>query len=129
MERHAGEQSTCVCVAAAADDGNANVLIIPVFLPCLSHTHVPPPAQALLSRGDRRLTPLLLLVREYGDSLGSFKRAFKELQGTLPSLEYYVHETYDVGNTVLPWHHLHGPLPEATLVKHNADAQAEMGGG
>ncbi len=84
--------------------------------------------QALLSRGDRRLTPLLLLVREYGDSLGSFKRAFKELKGTLPPLEYYVHETYAVGETMLPWHHLHGPLPEATLVKHNADAQAEMGG-
>jgi hypothetical protein len=38
------------------------------------------PLQALLSRGDRRLTALLLLVREYGDSLGSFRRAFKELE-------------------------------------------------
>lgn len=33
--------------------------------------------QALLSRGDRRITPLLLRVREYGDSAGSFRRAFK----------------------------------------------------
>jgi hypothetical protein len=43
--------------------------------------------QALLSRGDRRLTRLLLLVRQYGDSLGSFRRAFKELQvGSGPGL-------------------------------------------
>lgn len=40
----------------------------------------PPRVQALLSRGDRRLSRLLLLVRGYGDSLGSFRRAFKELQ-------------------------------------------------
>ena len=33
--------------------------------------------QALLSRGDRRVTKLLLLVRDYGDSAGSFRRAFK----------------------------------------------------
>ena len=33
--------------------------------------------QALLSRGDRRVTKLLLQVREYGDSAGSFRRAFK----------------------------------------------------
>ena len=33
--------------------------------------------QALLSRGDRRITKLLLQVREYGDSAGSFRRAFK----------------------------------------------------
>lgn len=43
--------------------------------------------QALLSRGDRRLSRLLLLVRQYGDSLGSFRRAFKELQvGGTPCL-------------------------------------------
>jgi hypothetical protein len=36
--------------------------------------------QALLSRGDRRITPLLLRVREYGDSAGSFRRAFKVCQ-------------------------------------------------
>lgn len=80
----------------------------------------------MLSRGDRRLTPLLLLVREYGDSLGSFRRAFKELRGTLPPMEYYVHASYDVGSTVLPWQHLHGPLPEATLVQHYESAAREM---
>ena len=51
--------------------------------------------QALLSRGDRRLSRLLLLVRQYGDSLGSFRRAFKELQGQLPPMEHYVSAHYD----------------------------------
>ena len=54
-----------------------------------------PMLQALLSRGDRRLSRLLLLVRQYGDSLGSFRRAFKELQGELPPMEHYVSTHYD----------------------------------
>lgn len=40
--------------------------------------------QALISRGDRRLAPLLEQVRDYGDSLGSYKRAFKTMKGQLP---------------------------------------------
>jgi len=50
--------------------------------------------QGLMSRGDRRLTKLLLLTRIYGDTLGSYKRAFKELKGQLPSLDYYVHDNW-----------------------------------
>ncbi|MDX2232096.1 MAG: radical SAM protein [Leptolyngbyaceae cyanobacterium bins.349] len=73
--------------------------------------------QALLSRGDRRLSHLLELTRHYGDSLGSYRRAFKELRGQLPSLEYYVHADWPVEQT-LPWHHLQGPLPPTTLIKH-----------
>lgn len=73
--------------------------------------------QALLSRGDRRLSYLLERTRHYGDSLGSYRRAFKELKGSLPSLEYYVHENWSLEQT-LPWSHLQGPLPEATLIKH-----------
>ena len=73
--------------------------------------------QALISRGDRRLTPLLKLTREYGDSLGSFRRAFKELRGQLPSLDYYVHENWNL-ETILPWHHLQGAIPITTLKKH-----------
>lgn len=78
--------------------------------------------QALLSRGDRRLGPLLELVREYGDSRGSFRRAFKELKGSLPPMDYYVHEKHAPGETVLPWAHLEMSLPEKTLVKHAAEA-------
>lgn len=73
--------------------------------------------QALISRGDRRLSRLLERVRHYGDSLGSYRRAFKELRGQLPPLEFYVHDRWSTTQT-LPWSHLQGPLPAATLVKH-----------
>ncbi|WP_414528576.1 B12-binding domain-containing radical SAM protein [Nodularia chucula] len=77
--------------------------------------------QALLSRGDRRLSQLLELTREFGDSLGSYKRAFKQLKGQIPDLEYYVHSHWSTEQT-LPWHHLQGPLPQSTLLKHLAEA-------
>ena len=73
--------------------------------------------QALISRGDRRLSHLLELTRHYGDTLGSFRRAFKELRGQLPELDFYVHTDWSV-NQVLPWSHLQGPLPQSTLLKH-----------
>ncbi len=73
--------------------------------------------QALISRGDRRLGPVLERVRHYGDTLGSYRRAFKDFQGQIPPLEYYVHADWDLGQP-LPWDHLLGPLPKATLQKH-----------
>ncbi|WP_349262845.1 radical SAM protein [Allocoleopsis sp.] len=73
--------------------------------------------QALISRGDRRLSPLLELTRHYGDSLGSYRRAFKELKGQLPELDFYVHADWST-DQVLPWSHLQGSLPQATLLKH-----------
>jgi hypothetical protein len=77
--------------------------------------------QGLISRGDRRLSHLLELTRSYGDSLGSYKRAFKELRGELPELDFYVYENWDL-EQVLPWNHLRGPLPVDTLKKHFQDA-------
>ncbi|MGQ4646948.1 radical SAM protein [Lyngbya aestuarii] len=73
--------------------------------------------QALISRGDRRLSYLLELTRHYGDSVGSFRRAFKQLKGKLPELDFYVYANWST-DQVLPWSHLQGPLPQATLVKH-----------
>jgi radical SAM superfamily enzyme YgiQ (UPF0313 family) len=77
--------------------------------------------QGLLSRGDRRLSKLLELTRHYGDSLGSYRRAFKDLRGQVPPLDYYVHTDWQPG-LVLPWSHIQGPLPESTLLKHSAIA-------
>jgi len=79
--------------------------------------------QALISRGDRRLTPLLELTRHYGDSVGSYKRAFKELKGQLPPLAFYVHQDWH-RHQVLPWSHLQGSLPQATLEKHLSEAMS-----
>ena len=77
--------------------------------------------QGLISRGDRRLSFLLELVRNYGDSLGSYKRAFKELRGKLPELDFYVFNDWEL-EEILPWNHIQGPLSESTLKKHLAEA-------
>ncbi|OKH22541.1 radical SAM protein [Hydrococcus rivularis NIES-593] len=77
--------------------------------------------QALISRGDRRLSQVLELTRQYGDSLGSYKRAFKQLKEQLPNLDYYVHTDWGT-DQILPWHHLEGPLPQSTLIKHLHEA-------
>lgn len=81
--------------------------------------------QALISRGDRRLSHLLELTRNFGDSLGSYKRAFKELKGKIPDLDFYVHANWST-EQVLPWHHLHGSLPQSTLQKHLAEATSQF---
>ena len=77
--------------------------------------------QAMISRGDRRLTKLLRLACSYSDgdvpSDGSYKRAFKELRGQLPPLACYVYEDWDI-HQVLPWQHLRSALPVETLIKH-----------
>jgi radical SAM superfamily enzyme YgiQ (UPF0313 family) len=81
--------------------------------------------QAIISRGDRRLSHLLELTRNYGDSIGSFKRAFKELKGQIPDLDFYVHQTWDT-DRILPWQHLIGPLPKPTLIKHLESATVQF---
>jgi radical SAM superfamily enzyme YgiQ (UPF0313 family) len=73
--------------------------------------------QALISRGDRRLSQLLELTREYGDSVGSYKRAFKQLKGQIPDFNYYVHSNWNT-EQILPWNHLKTALPQQTLIKH-----------
>ncbi|MFN7283199.1 MAG: B12-binding domain-containing radical SAM protein [Dolichospermum sp.] len=77
--------------------------------------------QALLSRGDRRLCQLLELTRDFGDSLGSYKRAFKQLKGQIPDLDFYVYSNWST-EQILPWNHLQGPLPQSTLIKHLIEA-------
>jgi hypothetical protein len=57
--------------------------------------------------------------------LGSYKRAFKELKGQIPSLDFYVHENFD-HNQILPWNHLQGALPQSTLLKHLAEATSQF---
>ena len=78
--------------------------------------------QALISRGDRRLSRLLALARTYGESLGSYRRAFKQLRGQLPELDFYVYADWST-DTMLPWSHLQGPLSDAMLLKHVREAQ------
>ncbi len=69
------------------------------------------------------MAEILLQVRDFGESLGSYKRAFKELKGQLPPLSYYVHETWPT-DTWLPWQHIQGPLSLDRLQAHREQALA-----
>ena len=80
--------------------------------------------QALLSRGDRRLAPLIVAIRGRQNSLGAWKQGLRRLREEPPAAEppppswdAIVHSPWTPGQ-VLPWGHLHGPLPEATLIAH-----------
>ncbi len=77
--------------------------------------------QALISRGDRRVAQVLQLARQWGDSLGSYRRAFKELKGQLPTLDSYVHSNWDPADP-LPWQHIEGPLSLERLRQHRQEA-------
>ena len=93
--------------------------------------------QALLSRSDRRLAPVIAAARGSHDSQGGWKKAYRavrageeqaptDLPYALPSpppWEEVVHATWD-DRQVLPWAHLEGPLPEATLLRHRQEALA-----
>ena len=79
--------------------------------------------QALLSRSDRRLAPVIAAARGRHDSLGGWKQAYRQSEAVpaLPSWEAVVHATWGA-QQVLPWEHLQGPLPATTLRQHHDQA-------
>jgi radical SAM superfamily enzyme YgiQ (UPF0313 family) len=79
--------------------------------------------QALLSRSDRRLAPVIAAARGRHDSLGGWKQAYRQSEAVpaLPSWEAVVHATWGA-QQVLPWDHLQGPLPVTTLRQHHDQA-------
>ncbi len=91
--------------------------------------------QALLSRSDRRLAPVIAAVRGSQESLGGWKKAYRAARAgelpqaqsagvTLPlppSWESVVHECWD-SNQVLPWEHLEGPLSRERLLEHQQES-------
>jgi radical SAM superfamily enzyme YgiQ (UPF0313 family) len=94
--------------------------------------------QALFSRSDRRLAPVIAAARGSHSSLGGWKRAYRavlagEAPGNaaaaagppplapLPAWDAVVHQRW-CRNAVLPWDHLEGPLPRTTLEKHRAES-------
>ena len=54
-----------------------------------------------------------------------YKRAFKQLRGQLPALDYYVYRDWQT-DQILPWSHIKGSLPQATLIKHLDDATSHF---
>lgn len=70
------------------------------------------------------MTEMLMRARDLGDSLSTFKRAAKETDG-MPNIDHYAHADHPVDG-ILPWQHLHGPLPIEVLRKHLLEAEEEM---
>ena len=91
--------------------------------------------QTLFSRSDRRLAPVIALVRERKNSLGSWKNAYKNIEageqinGTqdfsnLPKLPPWEEVLYAKWATsdVLPWSHLNGPVSSNMLIQHHHES-------
>ena len=91
--------------------------------------------QALVSRGDRRLAPVIAALQGDHQRLGGWKRAYRAVRSgeqaappelalpPPPAWEELVHDTWDPQRP-LPWDHLEGPLPRLTLAAHQAEALA-----
>nr|AUG32382.1 hypothetical protein PLO_386 [Paulinella longichromatophora] len=88
--------------------------------------------QAILSRGDRRIAPVIVAVRNSQNSLGGWKKAYQHVQHSkvdinssklppLPPWDEIVHQNWDIGK-ILPWSHIKGPLPVPTLASHLIEA-------
>jgi radical SAM superfamily enzyme YgiQ (UPF0313 family) len=86
--------------------------------------------QALLSRGDRRLHPILKAVEANSGNLGAWKKAMKEAPLTgqgMPSVrDYYIFRDIPKSE-VLPWSHLQDEEKTLYLGKHNDAALALAG--
>ncbi|MCU0529971.1 MAG: B12-binding domain-containing radical SAM protein [Cyanobium sp. Prado107] len=91
--------------------------------------------QALLSRSDRRLAPVIAAARGRHESLGGWKQAYRAVLAgehepapsrtadtpPPPPWEEVIHATWSA-ERVLPWQHLEGPLAQATLQRHAEEA-------
>lgn len=91
--------------------------------------------QALLSRSDRRLAPVIAAARGAHTSLGGWKKAYRAVHSgesdaiaatpdglpPPPAWDWVVHERWEA-DTVLPWQHLKGPLEVETLWRHRNGA-------
>ena len=96
--------------------------------------------QALLSRSDRRLAPVIAAARGSHESLGGWKQAYRQalnagsaagteaavsaLRDTAPPpppWEEVIHASWSP-DQALPWGHLQGALPTTTLARHQREA-------
>jgi len=96
--------------------------------------------QALLSRSDRRLAPVIAAARGRHESLGGWKQAYRAVLAgehepapshiadtpPPPPWEEVIHATWSA-ERVLPWQHLEGPLAQATLQRHAQEALSSEG--
>ncbi len=87
--------------------------------------------QTLISRGDRRLAAVIVRVRGSENSLGNWKKIYREVQECqtleknnpqanmpkLPIWEDMIHKNW-THSQILPWSHLQGPVKPTILIQH-----------
>lgn len=71
--------------------------------------------QALISRGNRSINPLLEKAYRYSSTLGSFNKAIKEEK---VDVDYFIHKTWEI-KTKLPWDSIQGHLSKETVMSHS----------
>lgn len=77
--------------------------------------------QALLSRGDRRLSPVLLEVARSSAKLGDWKKSLKRFRDSVPDLEYFAYR--EIGaDELLAWSHVSPGDKEPYLKRHMVEA-------
>ncbi|MBL0188386.1 MAG: radical SAM protein [Candidatus Obscuribacter sp.] len=77
--------------------------------------------QAVISRGDRRLSTIFMEVAADGHNLGAWKRALRKRQDDIPDLDYYAFREIPL-DEVLPWEHLTDINKTTYLQKHQGEA-------
>lgn len=76
--------------------------------------------QALISRGDRRLQPLLEIVHSQSGNLGAWRKNLRQVSDAVPPpMNFYVHRDIPL-DEVLPWHHLTNQDRQDYLQRHQA---------
>jgi radical SAM superfamily enzyme YgiQ (UPF0313 family) len=78
--------------------------------------------QALLSRGDRRLTPILQAVAHSSGNLGAWKKALRETRPDIPDQDFYIFRNIPYDET-LPWSHLTDDTRADMLERHSISAE------
>lgn len=78
--------------------------------------------QALLSRGDRRMSDVLLSIADSAGNLGAWKRAMRKPPPNNPGNDFYVFRNIPYDD-VLPWRHLMDDAKAGMLYRHSATAE------
>lgn len=78
--------------------------------------------QGLLSRGDRRLTPILLDVADKATTLGAWRKALRSPPEGCPDEDYYVFRDMSP-KEFLPWRHLMDDAKAGMLYRHITQAR------
>ncbi len=79
--------------------------------------------QALLSRGDRRLTATLIEVAQGKGNLGAWHKALRHLPPGCPDEHYYVYRNIPYTET-LPWSHIVNQEKISMLLRHSQNAES-----